>query len=252
MKKMTIKDAADFLGVKRQTISNYIQRGLLNAEKDRVSRRLFVNGDDIEKLAEEYKYIASAENPVKQKVKRIATMEEDLNKRYKELRKAIMREDDLEVHKEIVSSILVRLYDILSLNRNYSPDVCIYRDFLEGKSIKDLSRRYYNSERKVCLLLNKETKIFNDKLKELDTILADYKKMKCEYASIKAQLHLDKRVRIVDTTLSNRAKNNLLRAGIVYVDELRNYGMRDLLNLGSVGKTTLIEIADYIDKSKRH
>lgn len=252
MKKMTIKDAAEFLGVNRQTISNYIQRGLLNAEQDCASKRFFVNGDDIEKLADDYKYIASAESSVKQKVREISDMEESLDKRYKELRKAIARKDDLEIHKDIISSILVKLYDILSLNRDYSPDVCIYKDFLNGKSIRDLSKRYYNSERKVCLILNKETNIFNENLKNLEGILADYKKMKCEYASIKAQLHLETRVRIVETTLSNRAKNNLLRAGLVFVDELKNYGMRDLLNLGSIGKGTLVEIADFIEKSKRH
>lgn len=248
MKKMTIREAADFLGVSRQTISNYILRGLLNAEKDSASKRFFVNGDDIGKLAEEYKHIASAKN----KVKEIVAMEECLDKRYSELRKAIMREDDLEVHKEIVSSILCRLYDILSLDREYLSSVRIYRGFLEGKSIKELSRQYYNSERKVCLLLNRETAVFNEKLRHLDAILADYKKMKREYASVKAQLNLDKRVRIVETTLSNRAKNSLLRAGLTYVDELWNYGIRNLLDLERIGKGTIVEIADFIEKSKKH
>lgn len=187
----------------------------------------------------------------KNKAEKIVAMEERLDKRYSELRKAMMREDDLVVHKEIVSLILCRLYAILSPDREYLPSVRIYMGFLEGKSIKELSRRYYNSERRVCLLLNRETAIFNEKLKHLDAILADYKKMQREYASIKAQLNLDKRVRIVETALSNRAKNALLRAGLTYADELRNYGMRDLLNLERIGKSTIMEIADFIETSKK-
>ena len=63
---------------------------------------------------------------------------------------------------------------------------------------------------------------------------------------------MDKRVRIVETTLSNRAKNSLLRAGLTYVDELWNYGIRNLLDLERIGKGTIVEIADFIEKSKKH
>lgn len=53
MKRITRNQAAEKLGVTPQTISNYVQEGLLGGYKDKANT-LYVNGDDVEDLAEYY------------------------------------------------------------------------------------------------------------------------------------------------------------------------------------------------------
>lgn len=50
MKRITRNQAAEKLGVTPQTISNYVQEGLLGGYKDKANA-LYVNGDDVEKFA---------------------------------------------------------------------------------------------------------------------------------------------------------------------------------------------------------
>ena len=250
MNKITLKQASDILGTSRQNVCNLIKRGLLHGEKDKISNRILVNGDDVENLSNEYKEILSAEEEVRAKLPKIKKMQQEIETKFDEARRILTRRGDLKVDKNILASLLLSFYRLLSERDDFSNGVRIYCGFLEGKSIKELSKYCFGNENKVDLLLRKETRFFNDRLGKLNSILQDYKKTKAENASLKAQLHMLNRIRIVDTELSTRAKNSLLRAGVIYVDELLSFGLRDLLNLSSIGKGTVVEISDFIDLHK--
>ena len=70
MKRITRKQAAEKLGVTPQTISNYVQEGLLGGYKDKANT-LYVNGDDLEKFAKKYKLISVSEKALDEKLKEL-------------------------------------------------------------------------------------------------------------------------------------------------------------------------------------
>lgn len=53
MERMTRNDAAAFLGVDPQTITNWVNKGLLGGYNDKSSKRFWVNADDVKKVFRE-------------------------------------------------------------------------------------------------------------------------------------------------------------------------------------------------------
>lgn len=47
MERMTRNDAAAYLGVDPQTITNWVNKGLLGGYNDKSSKRFWVNADDV-------------------------------------------------------------------------------------------------------------------------------------------------------------------------------------------------------------
>lgn len=73
MNRMTRNEAAKYLGVSSQTISNLIKRNVLFEIKDNVSKMIFVNAEDVVRYKSSYKVISAEEKndrPSKEKSKR--------------------------------------------------------------------------------------------------------------------------------------------------------------------------------------
>ena len=58
MERMTRNDAAAYLGVDPQTITNWVNKGLLGGYNDKSSKRFWVNADDVKKYSEKYKMLS--------------------------------------------------------------------------------------------------------------------------------------------------------------------------------------------------
>lgn len=67
MNRITRNKAAEILGVNPQTISNYIKEGLLGGCKDEKGY-FYVNGDDVERYAKKYNFIAVSEKMLDDKL----------------------------------------------------------------------------------------------------------------------------------------------------------------------------------------
>ena len=62
MERMTRNDAAAYLGVDPQTITNWVNKGLLGGYNDKSSKRFWVNVDDVKKYSEKYKMLSISED----------------------------------------------------------------------------------------------------------------------------------------------------------------------------------------------
>lgn len=76
------------MGVTPQTISNYVQEGLLGGYKD--VRTLYVNADDVEKFAEKYKLISVSERVLDEKLKELKRAKAQVDEELSEVRKGIL------------------------------------------------------------------------------------------------------------------------------------------------------------------
>lgn len=61
MNRMTRNEAAKYLGVSSQTISNLIKRNVLFEIKDNVSKMIFVNAEDVVRYKSSYNVISAEE-----------------------------------------------------------------------------------------------------------------------------------------------------------------------------------------------
>ena len=64
MNRMTRNEAAKYLGVSSQTISNLIKRNVLFEIKDNVSKMIFVNAEDVVRYKSLYKVISAEEKMI--------------------------------------------------------------------------------------------------------------------------------------------------------------------------------------------
>lgn len=86
MDRITRRKAAEILGVSRQTISNYIDQGLIGSYKDHSI--VYVNSEDIKKYAEKYKILAVNEKMIDDKLKELKERKNAINIELAEMRNA--------------------------------------------------------------------------------------------------------------------------------------------------------------------
>lgn len=109
---MTRIEAAARLGVDPQTITNWVERGLLGGYCDKKSRRFYVNGKDVEKYAEQYKLMSVSEETLKEKIKAFQDKEREMDARL-----GLLLRDELFIQKANDNNLrecLVNLYVMLS------------------------------------------------------------------------------------------------------------------------------------------
>ena len=70
MVRITRKKAAEILGLSRQTISNYIEQGLIGSCVGEHGI-LYVNSEDVDKYAKKYKMLAANEKMIDDKLKEV-------------------------------------------------------------------------------------------------------------------------------------------------------------------------------------
>lgn len=89
MKRMTRKEAAEYLGVSISTISNYMAEGLLGGYKDH-NNIIYVNAEDVEKYAKQYRMIPASEKMLQEKLDELERLRNEAKEEIAELRKGLL------------------------------------------------------------------------------------------------------------------------------------------------------------------
>jgi len=89
MKRMTRKEAAEYLGVSISTISNYMAEGLLGGFKDH-KNLIYVNAEDVEKYAKQYRMIPASEKMLQKKLDELERLRNEVKEEIAELRKGFL------------------------------------------------------------------------------------------------------------------------------------------------------------------
>lgn len=152
MNKMTRNEAAQYLGVSSQTISNLVNRGVLSGYNDKTARRFYVNKDDVEKYESDYKFISSQETSI---FKLKQSLKEEI---------ASVRESLLEIRstRSGMLSVMRDKYSSKILQAIFGKSPTDYQkaliSFTEGVKYDDLPYIGHLTYERIREILNKEVK----------------------------------------------------------------------------------------------
>lgn len=263
-KKMTRMDAANRLGVEPQTITNWVERGLLGGYCDKKSRRFYVNGDDVEKYAEQYKMLFVSEETLKARTREFQDKEREVNTMFDMLLK-----DELSIQKANDSNLrecLISLYVALSNRGERSTSVIA--DFLGGYGIAYIANKHSLTRERIRQIIVKGLRAFVGDVEKCLFTLKENAKLKEEVQTLKNKLavalgtndNVEKQIvlptvfstRLVDLNISVRSLNAMKTHDIETVGDLVQYSMSELLKTRNFGKKSLSELDDLVQNLGLH
>ena len=109
MNRMTRNEAAKYLGVSSQTISNLIKRNVLFEIKDNVSKMIFVNEEDVVRYKSSYKVISAEEKMIDYLKKSLKDEMAEIRRSLSEIR-SIGRGSLIIISDKFASKILNAIY----------------------------------------------------------------------------------------------------------------------------------------------
>lgn len=260
MERMTRNQAAEFLGVSPQTITNWVESGLLGGYNDKKSRRFYVNGDDVRRYFDKYKLIAVSESIIEDRLVELRKCSRQVEKKMESLASdafniSCFNNDDFGV------AMCKLMCSLVYIPERY---VRIMRKFLTGSKIGVIAQEFdltaervrqivVRCMRKLCLALDE----VNAKLSENDSLKSENDFLKArnailEGADKKEELGLVAPVillqPLVDFNLSVRCMNVLYSNKINTLGDLVRLDRDNVLMLRNLGKKSLSELDDLLEK----
>ena len=272
MEKMTRNEAASFLGVEPQTITNWVKKGLLGGYNDPVSRRFYVNADDVHKFSEKYKLMAVSENALDDAIKKLKEENETVNASLEKLMKSTI--DLYSFKTDEVVSIIQHFIDKMVEPESYRK-AYILRKFILGCRIHDIAEDFGLTESRVRTLLVVGLKTLVENIKSIKEVMEEnallknvisqkkkeIEKVKDELILRLGQMQVGKgqneekesyvlpeifKKRVVDLDLPVRVMNCLRYSDIVTIGDLVKWKKEDLLKIPNMGKKGIYYIEEVL------
>lgn len=257
-KYVTRKEAAEMLGVSRQTVSNYIEKGYLEIRK--IKGATYILADDFDRKREALSRIQGATQSVDALVETLNGEEEKL---LREIR--VTRSVGKMYGREAMYAIMDKnLYTLPDFEKAVVLDLFAYGD------IEKVSRDYGISRERVKRLYGKamnrlerqptmrskndEISALKDEIRHLTHLVDVYRSGEGRGVSGEDRGKIAMRARalklhekdIRDCGLSFRAVNCLIGSGFSKVGDLLSMRSADLPRIRNVGRKTEREIRDFM------
>lgn len=257
MKKMTRNDAAKFLGVNPQTITNWVERGLLAGYCDKKSRRFYVNADDVERQAEKYKMLCVSENKLDEKIKELKKEEDEIDIKLNVLRKQFLLTQSVNNGK--LRSSLSELYCLVHTSN--ARQSSIVKEFLDGWKLQDIADKYNLTRERVRQTLVHGMDFFCVSVREMIDECKENERMKAEIEDLKKRLTFAmgkessrERIqipgvlssRLVDYDLPVRTLNVMKSYDIETVGELVSHTRDEIGNFRNLGRKSVYQLDDFL------
>ena len=276
MARITRKKAAEILGLSRQTISNYIEQGLIGSCVGEHGI-LYVNSDDVEKYAQKYKMLAANEKMIDDKLKEVEAHKRAINVELTELRNRATANGKLAANAVCMLFGVINAMSHLGITpklgyRQYQ----ILKDIINGMTYDELSIKYDLSATRIrqivvmiCNTLtenedaaiadiatNKDLRIvienLKKKLKLVQTSYDEYRRAKGDVtvsSAILPPLILGKDVN--DCGFPVRILNMFKWCDIYTVGDLlrKFHGKSDLDKIRNLGKKSVCIILDFVEEN---
>lgn len=276
MARITRNKAAEILGVSRQTISNYIEQGLIGSCVGEHGI-LYVNSEDVEKYAQKYKMIAANEKMIDDKLKEIEAHKRAINVELTELR------NRATANGKLASNAVGMLFGVINAmsHLGVTPKLSyresqMLKDIINGMTYDELSFKYdltagrirqivektcnkltYNENVTIAeIATNQDLRIVIDglkkKLKAVQTSYDEYRRAKGDVpvsGAVLPPLILGKDVNDCDFPVRIL---NMFRGYNVYTvgDLLRKFhGKSDIAKIRNLGKKSVWIILDFIEEN---
>lgn len=276
MARITRNKAAEILGVSRQTISNYTEKGLIGSCVGEHGI-LYVNSEDVEKYAQKYKMLAANEKMIDDKLKEVEAHKRAINVELTELRNRATANGKLAANAVGMLFGVINAISYLNITPKLSyRESQILKDIINGMTYDELSFKYdltagrikqivdktcnkltYNENAAIAdIATNQDLRIVIDglkkKLKAVQTSYDEYRRAKGDVpisGAVLPPLILGKDVNDCDFPVRIL---NMFKSYNVYTvgDLLRKFhGKSDIAKIRNLGKKSVYIILDFIEEN---
>lgn len=258
MERMTRKEAAAYLGVEAQTISNWVSKGLLGGINDKESKRFWVNADDVKRYAERYKMLSVTEEMLSTEQKELLASERKVDAKMR-----MLVRDALNIscyNNSEISNLLAKMWTLVV--KGCKRETQILESFLNGDSIASIADEHLLSRERVRQIVIKCIRKFILAFEEQCDLKEENEELKKENANIRTQLIMSEgmkkeedsddvppsvfSVRLVDCNLPVRVLNVTKMANIDTIGDLVQYSKLDLLKFRCLGKKSISQLDDFV------
>lgn len=276
MARITRNKAAEILGLSRQTISNYIEQGLIGSCVGEHGI-LYVNSEDVEKYAQKYKMLAANKKMIDDKLKEVEAHKRAINVELTELRNRATASGKLAANAIGMLFGVINAISYLNITPKLSyRESKMLKDIINGMTYDELSFKYdltavrikqivdktcnkltYNEDAILAdIATNQDLRIviegLKKKLKAVQTSYDEYRRAKGDVpisGAVLPPLILGKDVNDCDFPVRIL---NMFRGYNVYTvgDLLRKFhGKSDLAKIRNLGKKSVYIILDFIEEN---
>lgn len=279
---ITRQEAANLLDVSAQTISNWVEKGILNSHNSCDGRNtMLIDRQSIEQYFDTLQDLAFMEKRIAVQKKKLqeesAALENDL-KEMASTKHLFGNGISQFFLRDVFTCVAEVAGEELLTDREYQ----ILHDLLNGRKLDDIAEKYYLTTSRIQQIVNKAVHKIST-MKSWPKIHKEYKNTLAENARIIVLLenqqahikHLEAMLNInntdgnggesavpgytklelaqllgrklVDENLTVRSLNCLKAADIETVSDLVRYSKTDLLKFRNFGKKSLTELDDYLD-----
>ena len=276
MARITRKNAAEILGLSRQTISNYIEQGLIGSCVGEHGI-LYVNSEDVEKYAQKYKMIAANEKMIDDKLKEVEAHKRAINVELTELRNRATANGKLAANAVGMLFGVINAMSHLGITPKLSyRESKLLKDIINGMTYDELSLKYDLTTTRIRQIVDKTCNKLTDnedtaiaeiatnkdlrivienlkkKLKSVQTSYDEYRRAKGDVpisSAILPPLILGKDVN--DCGFPVRILNMFKWCDVYTVGDLlrKFHGKSDLDKLRNLGKKSVCIILDFIEEN---
>lgn len=257
MERMTRNDSAAYLGVDPQTITNWVNKGLLGGYNDKSSKRFWVNADDVKKYSEKYKMLSVSEDLLDREQKELLASERKVNAKMQ-----MLMHDALNVSSFSYDKIGGSLCTLLELtSQGGMREKKIMQAFFNGDRISNIAEELELSRERVRQIVVKAIRKFNYAIKELADLKQENNSLKEEIKNVKMQLIMQEgeeeeqsedvppsvfSIRLVNCNLPVRVLNVTKAADIDTIGDLVQYSKFEMVKFRNFGKKSLMQLDEFI------
>ena len=276
MARITRNKAAEILGLSRQTISNYIEQGLIGSCVGEHGI-LYVNSEDVEKYAQKYKMIAVNEKMIDDKLKEVEAHKHAINVELTELRNRATASGKLAANAVGMLFGVINTMSHLGVTPKLSyRESQMLKDIINGMTYDELSFKYeltvgrikqivdktcnkltYNENATISeIATNQDLKIvienLKKKLKATQTSFDEYRRSNGDLAigdAVFPPIILCKDIN--DCNFPVRILNMFRSYNVYTVGDLvrKFHGKSDLNKVRNLGKKSIYIILDFIEEN---
>lgn len=269
MKLIHITEAADRIGVSRQTLKNWCDNGTIPSHKmgrtEDSSRSVWVDSDTIDALADTMRDVERARDILKKEADYFNSKADFFYEMSDEIRHDVFligKVGSAVRRKEFYLSIPKMLAGIGTINDREAEIMC---QVIDGREIMLIALDYGLSKTRVLQIFLKGCKKAAE-LKDIKSELDELKRLRVEVAELKTVIknlskdehndHMGQiddsfrnkiHRRLVECGLSTRTLGCLVGAGIYTVSDLCKHNKLDLLHIRNFGKKSLAELDDFLE-----
>lgn len=264
MKKfISRQEAADYLNVHPQTVSNWAERGLIKTRK--IGRATMVDADTLTQYADDLKAINQCDENIRKYQSENLVLERELLDENRELRRQVGLLRDTRGETLLAKDLMWSMAKALGIDELVTCRMNdIIRAFINGDTINEIADRYDLTGERVRQIFVKACRILHRTQPTWHNLFDDNSALRAENDTLRERIQfLEEQhpelkqpepepenavlaLKLVDLGLSVRALNCLKAAEIETLGQLVSHEKYDLLKWRNFGKKSLTELDELI------